>query len=702
MGTKIFLLRSNVITRLLFVYILLICCFSASAQIELTADINGDQIVDEEDLDLLVGHMGTIRGHNKYDLLSDLNADGNINYKDIMLFMNKWHTTPAPRSTTTSETLIENIGIKNLIDKTIEMRCIPETTLLENGLEVVSASETEYQEQPVLPLTIKGKSENDFSCSLLLTTTGEISIPQIEFVSPVIEKFGLVNVEKKCTIQFPSPLRIAGENIYSGSPIINCGTTTIILKTKVGQTWELFSEETETGYTCSSTWIDCSTDGDWSQILMLWIFGFTSVSQHNGEVLFTGQRVHSAEYIYETTDEYTALSFETVSEDEANPGDLLHYFENPTPSNGDHFGWEIGTYNNLIIVGNPFDDDDTGLENGAVYLFDSQTGEHLETLSNKFPNDNSNLNYGFGNAVGTIDNYILASNYNHEVDELPQGAIYIYNGDINSVTFSQYVNKIDNPSPTGNPPRMGQVDIAVNGNVVATHAGNTVYFFQYIPEEQFFSSTPTIITDPNPDTTSSFGERMKAAGPNMLISSAYHNFNSVQSVGIVYIYDCDPSSQTYGTLLKTINNPNPNPVDYETFGVDLAYIDNYIAISAPGHDPDGGHYKGTVYIFDGDPNSPTYGDLIKTIRNTEDTTISYSGFGYALTGIGNYIAASDPSQKNIYFFEPSTGNLVLTIDSPLDEYYGKFGSKLDTVNGNLVVADYEYNTGVVYLFNGME
>ena len=672
----------------------------SQAQSNLTADITGDGIVNIEDLRQMISHTGTNRGQKNYGIPFDLNTDGAIDYQDIMIFMNEWYIYPEPRTEITSETLIDKTGIKDIIGEKIEMDCASGGTLLANGLEVVSASETEYQGQNVLPLTIKSKSEDEFSCRFLLTTEGELTIPQIELVPPAIEKFGIKLMSTTYTLQFPSPMKIAGETIISGSPVINSGTTTILQKVQMGKRMVTSFKVSEASCECSTSWIDCSLEGDWSQILLLWEFSFDSSGQHNGCVYYDNRRVQSADYVYETTDEYTSLSFETVSSDMAKPGDLLYYFENPTPGSGDHFGWEMATFGNMVIVGNPFDDDDTGRENGAVYLFDSQTGELLETLSNKFPNEFSNdFRYGFGNAVGGISNYILASNYKHKVNDLPYGAIYIYNGDVNSVTFSQYIGKIDNPSPTGYPLHLGQEDLAVNGNVLATHAGNTVYFYRFSPEKQVFNTTPLIITDPNPYSTSTFGEIMKPAGPNMLISSAYQKFYEVPGVGVVYIYDCDPSSQTYGTLLKTINNPEPAPTDYETFGKDLAYIDNYIAISAPGHDPDEGHYKGTVYIFDGDPDSSTYGDLINTIRNPMDTT-TFHGLGYALTGIGDYFAASDTTQGNVYFFEPLTGRSVLIIDN-LGGEYRLNGTKLDTVNGNLVVADYEYNTGVVYLFKGM-
>ncbi len=61
-------------------------------------------------------------------------------------------------------------------------------------------------------------------------------------------------------------------------------------------------------------------------------------------------------------------------------GDLLHTFVNPTPDPHDSFGASIAVRGNKVLIGAYSDDDISGRDSGAVYLFNASTGDLLRTF----------------------------------------------------------------------------------------------------------------------------------------------------------------------------------------------------------------------------------------------------------------------------------------------------------------------------------
>src|SRR5262249_17998334 len=69
---------------------------------------------------------------------------------------------------------------------------------------------------------------------------------------------------------------------------------------------------------------------------------------------------------------------------DANTFALLQTLQNPTPEVGDQFGAALASSGRYVLVGTPFDDR-AGLDAGAVYLFDPDTGAVVKEFDNPEP-----------------------------------------------------------------------------------------------------------------------------------------------------------------------------------------------------------------------------------------------------------------------------------------------------------------------------
>jgi hypothetical protein len=127
-------------------------------------------------------------------------------------------------------------------------------------------------------------------------------------------------------------------------------------------------------------------------------------------------------------------------------GALLFTIQDPndygTPGS-DQFGFTVAAEGNHLIVGTPREDDDSGTESGRVYIFNVTNGTLVHTLNN--PNAfNTPAGDYFGSEVAISGNYIIVGAYNEDdASGLDAGAAYIFN-----VTTGALVHTLLNPSGT--------------------------------------------------------------------------------------------------------------------------------------------------------------------------------------------------------------------------------------------------------------
>jgi len=256
----------------------------------------------------------------------------------------------------------------------------------------------------------------------------------------------------------------------------------------------------------------------------------------------------------------------------------------------------------------------------------------------------------------------------------------------------------------------------------------------------FFSPalSQVILNSPNQDNLIAEGlfGRKAASVPDITgdgvdefaIGATEESIGSVDNVGRVYVYD-----GATNTLLHTLEPENVNRD--RNFGISISGVPDtngdgageilvgavgYLSVTGP--DEEGsGEYSGRALLFDG-----ASGALIQEIA--PPVFKRGIGFGRAVSGVpdadgdgyGDILVGSPREDTDfvdsgkVYLFSGSDGTLLLTLESPNAEEYGRFGGfaveGIDDINGDnsgdlIVSAPFEGTTvedrGRVYLFDGV-
>jgi len=161
-----------------------------------------------------------------------------------------------------------------------------------------------------------------------------------------------------------------------------------------------------------------------------------------------------------------------------------------------------------------------------------------------------------------------------------------------------------------------------------------------------------------------FGFSVATSDNYYIVGALQEDFPGGFGSGKAYIFDAGT-----GTLLHTLNNPNPYGTEAnDNFGHAVGITDTYAIVGAYPEDDAGGTSSGKAYIF----NSVT-GALVHTLDNPNAYNTSANDyFGDSVAISGNYAIvgaqleddAGGTSSGKAYIFNVSTGALVHTLDNP--------------------------------------
>ena len=299
-------------------------------------------------------------------------------------------------------------------------------------------------------------------------------------------------------------------------------------------------------------------------------------------------------------------------------GALLNTFLNPTPEAADHFGYSVAALGNNVLV-SVTRDDTAGTDAGAVYLFDSTTGDLLQTFVNPTPAAID----GFGVCIAAVGNNVIVGAHKDDAGATDSGAAYVFDG-----TTGQLLLTLLNPTPAAGD-RFGWPVAAVGGNVLvganyddtgAADAG-AAYLFD--------GTTGALLrtfVNPTPEDSDHFGSSLAAVGNNVLVSAPGDDAAGTDA-GAVYLFD-----GSTGELLHTFLHPTPEAGD--EFGDCVRALGNNVLVSAP-EDDTAGTDAGAVYLFDG-----STGELLQTFFNpTPEADDGFGGFS-SIAAVGNNVLVS--------------------------------------------------------------
>jgi FG-GAP repeat len=273
-------------------------------------------------------------------------------------------------------------------------------------------------------------------------------------------------------------------------------------------------------------------------------------------------------------------------------GALLRTFQNPDPQFIDYFGRVVAAAGNNALIAAP--NDDTGAtDTGSVYLFDSVTGNLLQTFHNPNPRQDDH----FGRSMAAVGNNILIGSPNDNSGTSKPGAAYLFD----SVT-GDLLQTFRNPNPGQDDDFGASVALAGNNVLIGApgdnstnpQAGNSKAGAAYL----FDSVTGNLLQtfhNPNPavalfNRSEDFGAQVAAIGNKVLIAEPNKDIGDTSSVGVAYLFDA-----TTGVLLQTLQNPTP--ATWEGFGASVAAAGNHFLIGVPGDTVGSFPVTGAVYLF---------------------------------------------------------------------------------------------------------
>ena len=261
----------------------------------------------------------------------------------------------------------------------------------------------------------------------------------------------------------------------------------------------------------------------------------------------------------------------------------------PNPVAGDSFGGSVAMQSGLALIGAP-SRNDQGANSGCAFLFDvdpssSTYGTRLLTLSPAGGKKNDSI----GVAVDLDAGFALLGAVGDDGLGGSSGAAYLMDADPASPNFGQTLVKLQ----------------AVGGGSL-DHFGASV----------------------------SLSDGLALVGAyNALVGSA--------RTGSAYLFDVDPASPTFGAQLAQFQASNH--ADGDLYGVSVALGSGFALVGAPNHDrPDFTTDRdGAAYLFDADPMSPTFGTLIQQLLPAH-THPHHRRLGYSVSLDGSFAAVGSP------------------------------------------------------------
>ncbi len=266
------------------------------------------------------------------------------------------------------------------------------------------------------------------------------------------------------------------------------------------------------------------------------------------------------------------------------------------------------------------------------------------------------------------------------------------------------------PSP-GN--GFGESVASVDGNVAIgapfSNGTGAVYFYDGTTTANQSISTYNygqlihVFADPNPSLGDEFGASLAVVG-NELVVGAPGSSLSGPGDGVVYVFDANDESTTFGNLLATLKIPDPGSMNDAQFGAAVGATDTNILVGAPGNN--GG--SGEVYEFEGDPTQANFGSLLFHITNP--TSPSAAEFGAAVAGIANNIIVGAPAANlpgatgAVYLFDGTTHSEITSIADPNPSTTAGFGSAVASVGLNILIGSPDDSTagpgyGAAFLYD---
>lgn len=342
---------------------------------------------------------------------------------------------------------------------------------------------------------------------------------------------------------------------------------------------------------------------------------------------------------------------QTITLDQTAPGEgsnhddyqLKGALDNPDPDYITYFGLIMESVNGNLLTTTQYSDTNEIRYSGSALLLDGDVNsETYGELLIEFGNPNPLEWDYFGRSSGVNGNYVfIGASNNGGVQLAGDGIVYMYDGDPLSPTFGDLIHTFSNPDPDAGD-NFG-ISIVGLGDYVAIanslernveSGGGVVHIFDSNPSSSTFGNL--IATFENPvsrDFPTAFGGSMAARGTQLLIGALLDGESSGEFSGSAHLFDADPTSSTFGNVLKSFYDPSP--ARWQEFGWSFAFAGDHIAIGNKNTN------DGEVYLFNGNLDSPEFGKLLTRFQSPESPNGPNFPFGISLASVGTQVVIGD-------------------------------------------------------------
>jgi len=275
-------------------------------------------------------------------------------------------------------------------------------------------------------------------------------------------------------------------------------------------------------------------------------------------------------------------------------GNRLVTFDDPSPNEfgGDIFGFSVALDDDRVLIGAPRDNT-TGDDVGQAHLFDADTGNLLATFDDPTPTRGD----GFGQSVAFDGNRLLIGAPNDDTAGSNVGQAHLFDADTRDLLAT-----FDDPTPTGSDNFGESLTLDGDRVLIGAPFDDTVGDSgDRVGQAHLFDAETgellNTFDDPSPTPIDAFGgDRFGWAvalnGDQVLIGAPNHSDNLDVDGGFqggqAHLFDLA------GSLLQTFEDPTPTGRD--SFGFSAALDADQLLIGAR-RDDTNGDFVGQAHLF---------------------------------------------------------------------------------------------------------
>ncbi|MCA9435204.1 MAG: hypothetical protein KC978_05430 [Candidatus Omnitrophica bacterium] len=268
---------------------------------------------------------------------------------------------------------------------------------------------------------------------------------------------------------------------------------------------------------------------------------------------------------------------------DASTGEALFLFQDPTPTGNDNFGYAVALNGNRALIGDR-KDNTMGPLVGQAHLFSATNGDLLHTFNDPTPTEGDI----FGGAVAIEGNRILIGAPEDDTNGKGVGQAHLFDANTYESLWT-----FDDPTPTvfdeyGVNDLFG-CSVAIKGDRVLIGAKQDHSIERTTGQAHLFDASSGALlrtfSDPTPAGGGFFGTSVDLEGDIVLVGEPHHSngqvqvggFSSNSEEGQTHLFDLKT-----GEHLQTLEALPKNPLDH--FGASVAIQDGWIGVGSPNSD----------------------------------------------------------------------------------------------------------------------